>query len=58
MTHFLDIEGKIADLEAILAEYEDELYKAQRKNDRSEIARLERLIESLQNEIAGLRRSL
>lgn len=40
MTHFLDISGKIADLEAILHEYESELENAERRNDTTEIRRL------------------
>lgn len=39
-THFLDIKGKIADLQAFLHEYEDELLQAERKNDTANIKRL------------------
>lgn len=56
-THFLDISGKIADLEAILHEYEEELSQAERKNDTTNIKRLERLIEETENKIEGMRNS-
>lgn len=36
-THFLDIKGKIADLQAILHEYKEELSQAERKNDTANI---------------------
>ena len=57
MTHFLDISGKIADLEAILHEYESELSNAERLNDTTEIRRLKRLIEETENKIDGMRNS-
>ena len=48
MTHFLDVSGKIAVLEAILHEYESELAIAERRNDTAEIRRLNRLIEEME----------
>ena len=54
-THFLDIKGKIADLQAILHEYKEELSQAERKNDTANIKRLERLIEETENKIDGMR---
>ncbi len=57
MTHFLDISGKIADLETILHEYESELSNAERRNDTTEIRRLKRLIEETENKIDGMRNS-
>lgn len=56
-THFLDIKGKIADLQAILQEYKEELSQAERKNDTANIKRLERLIEETENKIDGMRNS-
>lgn len=56
-THFLDIKGKIADLQAFLHEYEDELLQAERKNDTANIKRLKRLIEETENKIDGMRNS-
>lgn len=56
-THFLDIKGKIADLQAILHEYKEELSQAERKNDTANIKRLERLIEETENKIDGMRNS-
>lgn len=41
-TNFLDIIGKIDDLQAVLHEYEEELSQAERKNDTTNIKRLER----------------
>lgn len=55
--HFLDIQGKIADLQAILHEYKEELSQAERKNDTANIKRLERLIEETENKIDGMRNS-
>lgn len=55
-THFLDIKGKIADGEAILQEYYNDLREAQQKEDSSEIERIKRLIEAQENYLAGLRR--
>jgi uncharacterized membrane protein (DUF106 family) len=57
MTHFLDVSGKIAVLEAILHEYESELAIAERRNDTAEIRRLNRLIEEMENKINGMRNS-
>ncbi len=57
MTHFLNIAGKIADLEAILYEYKNELSNAERRNDTAEIRRLKRLIEETENKINGMRNS-
>lgn len=56
-TNFLDIIGKIDDLQAILHEYEEELSQAERKNDTTNIKRLERLIEETENKIEGMRNS-
>lgn len=50
-TNFLDIIGKIDDLQAVLHEYEEELSQAERKNDTTNIKRLERLIEETENKI-------
>ncbi len=57
MTHFLNIAGKTADLEAILYEYKNELSNAERRNDTAEIRRLKRLIEETENKINGMRNS-
>ncbi len=56
-THFLDIKGKIADLQAILNEYKRELYEAERENDVVEINRLKQLIKETENKIEGMRNS-
>lgn len=56
-TNFLDIIGKIDDLQAVLHEYEEELSQAERKNDTTNIKRLERLIEETENKIDGMRNS-
>lgn len=56
-TNFLDISGKIDDLQAVLHEYEEELSQAERKNDTTNIKRLERLIEETENKIEGMRNS-
>lgn len=56
-TNFLDIIGKIDDLQAVLHEYEEELSQAERKNDATNIKRLERLIEETENKIEGMRNS-
>ena len=56
-TKFLDIIGKIDDLQAVLHEYEEELSQAERKNDTTNIKRLERLIEETENKIEGMRNS-
>ncbi len=56
-TNFLDIIGKIDDLQAVLHEYEEELSQAERKNDTANIKRLERLIEETENKIDGMRNS-
>lgn len=56
-TNFLDIIGKIDDLQAVLHEYEEELSQAGRKNDTTNIKRLERLIEETENKIEGMRNS-
>lgn len=56
-THFLDIKGKIADLQAILNEYKHELYEAERENDVVEINRLKQLIKETENKIEGMRNS-
>ena len=56
-TYFLDIIGKIDDLQAVLHEYEEELSQAERKNDTTNIKRLERLIEETENKIEGMRNS-
>lgn len=56
-TNFLDIIGKIDDLQAVLHEYEEELSQAERKNDTTNIKRLERLIEETENKIEGMRNS-
>ena len=55
-THFLDIKRKIADEEAILREYYNDLREAQQKGDSSEIKRIERLITEQENYLDGLRR--
>lgn len=57
-THFLDIKGRIRDLEAILSEYENSLEEAYRENDKAAIRRYTQLIEGLENEINGLKNSL
>ena len=54
MTHFLDVKGKIADLEAILREYEIELAKAEAINDTDAVERLKRAIEETENKINGM----
>lgn len=54
MTHFLDIKGKIADLEAILREYEIELAKAEARNDTAAVERYQKAIEETENKIAGM----
>ena len=56
-TNFLDIIGKIDDLQAVLHEYEEELSQAERKNDTTNIKRLERLIEETEKKIDGMRNS-
>ena len=56
-TNFLDIIGQIDDLQAVLHEYEEELSQAERKNDTTNIKRLERLIEETENKIEGMRNS-
>ena len=56
-TNFLDIIGKIDDLQAVLHEYEEELSQAERKNDTTNIKRLERLIEETENKIEAMRNS-
>lgn len=56
-TNFLDIIGKIDDLQAVLHEYEEEFSQAERKNDTTNIKRLERLIEETENKIEGMRNS-
>lgn len=56
-TNFLDIIGKIDDLQAVLHEYEEELSQSERKNDTTNIKRLERLIEETENKIEGMRNS-
>lgn len=56
-TNFLDIIGKIDDLQAVLHEYEEELSQAERKNDTTNMKRLERLIEETENKIEGMRNS-
>lgn len=55
-THFLDIQGKIADGEAILREYYNDLREAQQRGDSSEVKRIERRIEEQENYLNGLRR--
>lgn len=54
MTHFLSVKGKIADLEAILREYEIELAKAEVINDTDAIERLKQAIEETENKINGM----
>ena len=54
MTHFLNVKGKIADLEAILEEYEIELAKAEAINDTDAIERLKQAIEETKNKINGM----
>lgn len=54
MTHFLDVKGKIEDLEAILKEYEIELAKAEERNDTAAIERYENAIERTENQINGM----
>lgn len=56
-THFLDIKGKIADLQTILHEYEKELFQAERRNDTVNIKRLKQLIKETENKIEGMRNS-
>lgn len=56
-TNFLDIIGKIDDLQSVRHEYEEELSQAERKNDTTNIKRLERLIEETENKIEGMRNS-
>lgn len=56
-THFLDIKGKIRDLEDILYEYENSLDEAYRKNDAAAITRYSQLIEKTKNEIKGMKNS-
>ena len=52
-THFLDIKGKLADGEAILQEYYNDLRDAQQKGDSAEIKKSERRIEEQENYLAG-----
>lgn len=56
-THFLDIKGKIADLESILKEYESQLSIAEYNDNDTEIRRLTRLIEETENKIEGMKNS-
>ena len=55
-THFLDIKGKIADGEAILREYYEELREAQEKGDADEVRKIEKRINDQENYLSGLRR--
>ena len=57
MTHFLDIAGKIADLQAILEVYTQKLFEAQRDGDRVSVERYEILIEETENKIEGMKNS-
>lgn len=57
MTHFLDIAGKIADLQAILEVYKQKLFEAQRDGDRVSVERYEILIEETENKIEGMKNS-
>ena len=57
MTHFLDIAGKIADLQAILEVYKQKLFEAQRDGDRVSVERYEILIEEAENKIEGMKNS-
>lgn len=56
-THYLDIAGKIADLEDILKEYEDALDEAEREGNASAAERYRSLIKETENKIAGMRSS-
>lgn len=57
MTHFLDIAGKIADLQAILEVYKQKLFEAQRDGDRVSVERYEILLEETENKIEGMKNS-
>ena len=57
MTHFLDIAGKIAYLQAILEVYKQKLFEAQRDGDRVSVERYEILIEETENKIEGMKNS-
>jgi len=56
-THFLDIAGKIADLQAVLREYEEELFKAERNGDTASANRYRQLIRETKNKIEGMKNS-
>lgn len=56
-THFLDIKGRVRDLENILYEYENSLDEAYRRNDTAAISRASQLIEEVENSINGMKDS-
>ncbi len=56
-THFLDISGKIKDLEAVLSEQKDELREALDANDKNKADRMKQLIRETENKIEGMKNS-
>lgn len=56
-TNFLDVSGKIADLEDILKEYENALSEAEREGNTSAVERYRNLIRETENKIDGMRNS-
>lgn len=56
-THFLDIANKIKDLQAVLLEYENSLYKAEQEGNDAAAARYRQLIKETENKIDGMRNS-
>lgn len=56
-THFLDIANKIKDLQAVLLEYENSLYKAEQEGNDTAAARYRQLIRETENKIDGMRNS-
>lgn len=56
-TNFLDLKGRIADLEEILSNYEHELFCAERENNQKNIEKFQRLIAETENKIEGMKNS-
>lgn len=56
-THFLNIANKIKDLQAVLAEYENRLYEAERNDNEAAAERYRQLIRETENKIDGMRNS-
>lgn len=57
-THFLDIAGKIRDLQDILREYENELHKAECEGDTAAATRYRQLIREMENKIDGMKNNV